>query len=357
MNNISVLNFMYKTEPAPSHFFRRIMHLFYLAVLFLSYISLYAQSDKPEWTFRSQLKIIRYTKSIKTAADFGLKKSIWSKFRQSVSGSPDNSNLLSPQGIAISNNGCLAFTEPTLRQIRIFNPNKNEQKMINAINEERFVSPVDIEFDNAGNIYISDSGLKKIFMLDSDYKLVRQFGMKNEFIRPTGIAINNVRQLIYIVDTVQNCVFAYNKMGEQKFKFGKRGTATGEFNFPTYICVGDSDKIYVIDTFNFRIQILSATGEPLAAFGQAGQSFGYFAQPKGIAVDSDENIYVADAILGCIHIFDSSGSLQVGVGNNENITNLFSMPTDIAISTDDVIYVADSYHYQIQVFESVKSNP
>jgi len=322
-----------------------------IVVIFCASGSLLGQTGKLTWPDSPEKSYIEFVQCIYNPTDFGIKKSIWKKLKQKVSGINEDKKLIYSKGINISENGTLAFAEPDFSRIRVFNTEKNNIKTINKIGTEWLISPVDVEFDKKNNLYISDSVLKKVFVLNENYKLIYQYGINDEFERPTGIAINNDLKLIYIVDTIQNCVFVYNLLGERKNKFGKRGANLGELNFPTYLCINKQGKVYVSDTFNFRIHVFSAEGKPLFTFGQAGQTLGSFAQPKGLSVDSQQNIYVVDTVFGCIQIFNSNGELLLVVGKNGQKNGEFFLPVDISITPDDYIYISDCFNSRIQVLK------
>ena len=309
-----------------------------------------AQTNNLSWPFPTGNAHIKFSKCIKNPANFGIKKNIWKKLKHKVIGADIRMQFIKAQGLALSNDGSLAFAETDDNRIQIYNIKKNSVKIIEIINKEKLLSPINIEFDNKNNIYICDSELKKIFVLNQEYKLIAQYGDNNEFMRPTGIAVNNNKNELYIVDTAQNCVFICDLNGAIKSKFGKRGSKTGEFNYPTYICVDKENKIYISDTFNFRIQVFDEYGQLLFSFGEAGTTDSTFTQPKGIAVDNMQNIYVVDALSCCFKVFNSKGKLLTIIGENGTEKAQFSIPADIAISNNNDIFITDYYNERIQVF-------
>jgi len=73
--------------------------------------------------------------------------------------------------------------------------------------------------------------------------------------------------------------------------WGKSGTNSSEFNYPTYLTIYD-ERLYVSDTGNHRIQVFKLNGEFIHKWGKKGKENGEFNEPHGI-VCFNELIYVA----------------------------------------------------------------
>ena len=88
-----------------------------------------------------------------------------------------------------------------------------------------------------------------------------------------------------------------SRTGELESRIGQRGTALGQFNYPTHVMIDHAGRIYVSDTLNFRVQQFSPDLKPVRQIGSKGDLPGYFSQPKAIAVDSQDHVYVIIPIL------------------------------------------------------------
>ncbi|MEJ2634720.1 MAG: 6-bladed beta-propeller [Calditrichia bacterium] len=222
---------------------------------------------------------------------------------------------------------------------------------------KKLPSPVGIcRMESAGYL-LTDSQLEKIFIYrEQDNRL----GILNENLvlkRPTGICFLAARGEIWVVETLLHRITILNKAGEMLRTIGKRGTAAGEFNFPTHIWADKSGTVYVVDAMNFRVQIFSAEGEYLSSFGQPGDASGYFARPRGIATDSFGNIYVVDALFHAVQIFDAKGNYLSHFGEQGREAGQFWLPAGIYIDENNYVYVADSFNGRIQVFQLVRGGP
>jgi DNA-binding beta-propeller fold protein YncE len=200
----------------------------------------------------------------------------------------------------------------------------------------------------------SDSYLNKLFTFLPDKKELNILNDTLMLDRPTGVAYSSVNQEIWVLETNAHRVTVLNEKGQIVKRIGKRGTAPGEFNFPTYIWIDKFGKVFIVDAMNFRVQVFSPDGKVISVFGKAGDASGSFARPRGIATDSDGNIYVADALFNSVQIFDIDGNFLYDFGMQGQDKGRFWMPAGIFIDENDFIYVADTYNSRVQIFKYLK---
>jgi DNA-binding beta-propeller fold protein YncE len=213
-----------------------------------------------------------------------------------------------------------------------------------------FPSMVGITPFKDNSILFTDSYYNKIFLYKPDKKSLTLF-TDSVFNRPTGIFWVPSDHRIWVVETNGHRVTVLDEQGNVVKQFGKRGTAPGEFNYPTSVWVDKKGMVYIVDAMNFRVQIFTSSGEFITQFGKPGDGSGDFARPKGIATDSYGNIYIADALYSAVQIFNIRGQLLYTFGTRGHGNGEFWMPSGIYIDNRNYIYVADSYNSRIQVFQ------
>ncbi len=213
-----------------------------------------------------------------------------------------------------------------------------------------FPSLVGISRFRENSILFTDSYHNKIFVVNPEKKSLSLLS-DSTFGRPTGIVWVPSERLIWLVETNAHRITVLDEKGRLVKRFGKRGNAPGEFNYPAALWIDKQGLVYVVDAMNFRVQIFSPEGEFISQFGKAGDGSGDFARPKGIATDSYGNIYIADAIFSAVQIFNRQGRLLYAFGTRGQGKGEFWMPSGIFIDNRDRIYVADSYNSRIQVFQ------
>lgn len=307
----------------------------------------------PVWPSPPQTPRIKYRGSISRPSDIGMKKSWLKKTMDALFGKEEaREMLLRPYGI-FAGNERIYVTDPGIRLLHVFDRKEKKYFTITRAGKEDLLSPIGVAADKNGEIYISDSLLKRVLLFDREGKYLRDIGSTDLFMRPAGIAIDEER--LYVVDTHGHKIFVFSKKdGSFLFSFGKNGSGRGDFNYPTNIFIDKDGLLYITDSMNFSVQMFEKDGRFVSAFGRYGDGSGDFSKPKGIAVDSDGNIYVADALFDTVQIFHKDGRLLLSFGSTGRGSGQMILPAGLFIDEKDIIYVADSYNNRVQIFQYVK---
>ncbi len=282
-------------------------------------------------------------------------KQIGQSFSSLFFGKNVSGDLAEPASVAVGKDGRIAIADKAKKGVHLYIPATGKYKQIYEVNGGQLACPVGVAFDDALNLYISDSILKEIFIIDPDGTYQRKLGPanKNNFERPTGLTFSKDGNTLYVVDTAMHTVNAFDPHdGSLKYTFGQRGENGQELNYPTHIAMGPEGTIYINDTLNFRIQLYNpATGEFISRFGHHGNGSGDFALPKGIGVDEWEIIYVAEPLFDAVQLFDKKGTFLLTLGSQGNSVGEFWMPSGLFIAQDNKLYVCDTYNKRIQMFQ------
>lgn len=279
-------------------------------------------------------------------------RSVWGKLLEWVAGPAERPHLIRPFGLTEDSRGRLVIADPGQRVVHLLDLEKRDYKFISGTKRSPFLSPIGVAVDAQDNIYVSDSARGEITVFDSKGKFLRSIGSKQSRVplqRPTGIAVDPGGRSVFVADTLLHQVLVFDLEGNLLRTIGHRGTAPGEFNFPTFLTLAVG-RLYVVDSMNFRIQIFSLDGKPLGGFGRLGNRSGTLNRPKGIGVDSDGNIYVVDALFEIVQVFNSEGTLLYYFGSSGVAPGQFILPGGIYINPRNTILVADSYNQRVQVF-------
>ncbi|MDB6028069.1 MAG: repeat domain protein [Verrucomicrobiales bacterium] len=292
---------------------------------------------------------ISYVQSIYRPADAGVKASAFARFGHWLTGSEKGDEpLLKPFGLGLDENDNLCLTDTGANAVCYLDRAKNKWKRWNKIDKLRFASPVAVSKRN-GIFFVADSALRSVIGFNENGKLL--FQATNKLERPSGIAVASNRFLV--TDSKRHCVVAFDLSGRYLSEFGKRGTAGGEFNFPTHISLDAAGNIYVTDSMNSRVQVFDNEGHFKKVVGSIGNSSGHFSRPKGVAADSFGHTYVVDGLFDNVQIFSSEGRLLLNFGEAGGNKGEFWLPNGIVISRRNEIFIADSYNHRLQVFKYV----
>ncbi len=260
-----------------------------------------------------------------------------------------------PVAFASGSDGRFAIADTGARCIHYYVPDQQRYTKLSSLASTDLVSPVSVAFDDELRLYISDSALGRIFVVDKDgsYLFSISAARGEPLKRPTGLAFDADDKLLFVADTLAHTIYAFNKKGEAVFSFGKRGIKEGEFNFPTHLFWSPAGLLYVTDSMNFRIQVFTNTGKFVTSFGHHGDGSGDFASPKGVAVDKKGVIYVVDMLFDNIQLFNEKGVFLLTLGHQGVEQGEFWLPSGLYMDEKETLYVCDTYNQRVQVFEII----
>jgi len=233
---------------------------------------------------------------------------LWSVGMAGVAGDPPD-RLCWPEGVAVG------------PDTRVYLAGCSEVRIYTAggVYFDRFPTPdnswaAGVAVDPAGNIYVSDGNLNKVYIYNSNHNLVHTIG--------TGVY----------------------------------GSANDQFAAPRGLALDSASALYVADTDNCRVQKFDSSWQYLATFGQPGvcansDSYSALSQTYDVAVDLQGRIYVADSGLNRVQVLDSSGKYLSTLGGAWDAgSGGLRYPTGVKVDRAGGVYVADTDNARIQKF-------
>jgi DNA-binding beta-propeller fold protein YncE len=290
---------------------------------------------------------IRYERSVSGPEQYGIKKSLLRRIFDTVVGRGEE-HFIRPTGVA-EREGVLYVADPGARALWILDSAQDRFIKVDQVREEALGSPVAVAVRPDGAVFVADTRLKKVFLLDREGRFIRVAAEKG-LARPAGLAYDAATQRLYVVDSAAHRISAYGADGVPIRTWGQGGIQDGEFNHPTHLALDGTGTLMVTDALNFRIQAFDLEGRFLWKLGRAGDGSGDFAAPKGLAADSEGHIYVVDALFDTVQIFARDGTLLLAFGERGTRAGQFWLPGGIFITPKNKIYVADAYNQRVHVF-------
>jgi DNA-binding beta-propeller fold protein YncE len=300
----------------------------------------------PAWPPPPAEPRVIYVRDICGPKDIGAKPPVFTRMVHWLTGEGTKANDLDkPFGLSLDPSGNLLVTDGGANQVSYLDFARKKWTVWKEVGGHQFVSPVAAV--HAGKLfYVADSAQGKVIAFDEKGKV--KFAITNDLEHPSGLALMGER--LVIADSQRHQIVISDLKGKFISKFGRRGRAPGEFNYPSHVSVDSHDRIYVTDSMNYRVQAFDAAGNFLREFGGAGDGPGRFSRPKGTATDSDGHVYVVDALFDNVQIFDDSGRLLLDWGGSGSDPGKFWLPNAIVINSKNEIFVADTYNHRIQMF-------
>jgi DNA-binding beta-propeller fold protein YncE len=204
-----------------------------------------------------------------------------------------------------------------------------------------------------GTIYATDTWNGRVEEFTPSGTFVRAWGKQNlsqdklgpyDFYGPRGVAVAPNGNL-YVADTGHKRIQVFDKDGKFLFGFGAPGSLPGQFNEPSSVAVDASGKVYVADYWNQRVQVLDAQGHPLVMFTVTSWQNGSYDEPY-IAVDGRGDIYVPDPDDARVLEYSPTGKPVMAWGT----ITLFGKPLSVAVGPNHTILVGDSANSRVLQF-------
>ena len=224
-------------------------------------------------------------------------------------------------------------------RVQILSP---EGEFLRLVQHEDMKAPCAVTSAADGRIYVLDAGDAKVRVFDGEGRLERAIGGKPAFKSAFGLALLPNQDLL-VTDPEGHCIHLLGPDGTVKALFGQ------DFKSPSGIT--HTDQVYVLDHGLSVVFKLDAQGQALFRFGKRGTAKGDFSIPKGIAVNDQGQIFVAEALSHRVQIFDPAGNWLTTFGKKGQGEGEFTNPESLACRPGGLIYVLDRGNHRIQVFK------
>ncbi|NJO84984.1 MAG: hypothetical protein HC828_21010 [Blastochloris sp.] len=172
----------------------------------------------------------------------------------------------------------------------------------NQANPMGFYGPRSVAVDAQGNVYIADTGNRRIVVTDTEGEFKYQWGYEGEtpglFEEPSALAVDPQGNL-YVADVWNSRVQVFAPGPDGKMN----PTPTSTWNVPgwqpnsyddPYIAANDSGQVFVSIPSRNQVMQATTTGEMLLRWGGAGADTASFTNPSGLFVAPDGTVYVVD---------------------------------------------------------------
>jgi uncharacterized protein (TIGR03663 family) len=271
-----------------------------------------------------------------------------------------------PKGLAVDSRANVYVADSQNNRVQKFD---SEGRFISAwgslgTEPGQFTEPWGIAVDGEDNVYVADTWNHRIQKFTDGGQLLTYWGVYTDtlgqltepqgaFYGPRDIAVDGEGNL-FVADTGNKRIQKFDPNGEPLGQWGGEGSLPGQFLEPVGIAIDEQDNVYVADTWNQRIQVFDRGFLPLAQWPlQAWFGESLLNKPY-LAVDTTGRVYATDPEGHRVFVFDQAGALVAIFGKYGTDAASFDLPTGIALDQQGNVYVADSGNHRIMKFPPVE---
>ncbi|MBI4791022.1 MAG: TIGR03663 family protein [Chloroflexi bacterium] len=223
-----------------------------------------------------------------------------------------------------------------------------------------FNQPWGIAVDKSGSVYVADTWNHRIQKFDSNGKPLLAWGTNGDtrgiaqslplqFYGPRAIALD-AQGNVYVTDTGNKRVMKFSPNGEPLGQYGGVGVENGQFQEPVGLGIDKDGNVYVADTWNQRIQKFDSNFNFLAQWRVEAWDSQTVVNKPYVAIDADNNVFVTDPDAARVIKFSSDGKLLSVFGAIGVDLSSFNLPTGLAFDAQGNLHVADSGNQRVLIF-------
>ncbi len=270
--------------------------------------------------------------------------------------------FVSPRNAAVASDGRIYVADSGNHRIQVFNEN---QEFLFMWGQEgagpgQFSEPWGIKIGPDGQVYVADTWNHRVQIFSADGEYINSIGsfanVQNDsaaepgkFWGPRDVAIDGQGN-IYVTDTGNKRVQKFSPSGEFLASWGGGGIIPGAFEEPVGIDIDSQGNFYVADTWNRRIQKFDTNFNPVAQWDVVGWESESVVNKPYLAIDSRNRVFISDPEGYRIIAYDAAGNVLVTWGQYGQDRASFALPVGLAFDNQDNLLVADSDNNRIMKF-------
>ena len=273
-----------------------------------------------------------------------------------------NGQFAAPRTIAVGPDGLLYVTDSGNNRIQVLDVNGNFLRAWGSAGSGpgQFQDPWGIAVNSAGQVYVADTWNHRIQVFDQQGNFLYSWGRfvdtqgkpdaePGVFWGPRDIALDAQGNL-YVADTGNKRIQKFTPDGKFVAQWGGEGVIPGRFEEPTSLAFGPAGAVYVADAWNQRVQVFSSDFTPVAQWSvQSWKSESPVNKPF-LRVDGRGNIYVGDPEAYRVLVFNAQGKFTLSFGQYGLDTASFALPLGMAFDPGGNLYVVDSGNSRVLRF-------
>jgi len=258
--------------------------------------------------------------------------------------------LVDPKNMAVGPDGRIYVAEGKAARVTVFNADGSYVTSWGGSGQGdgQFQEPWGIAVAPDGNVYVADTWNHRVQYFDPTGKFLGKWGKlgdskgststeQGSFWGPRSIAINGAGE-VFVTDTGNKRIQVFGLDGNFKRMFGGAGSAPGQFNEEVGLTLDTQGNVWVADAWNNRIQELTPNGEPITSIPvPSGWDNPAVTNKPYVAVDPQGRVIASFPDQGRLVMYGSDGQqikeLPLPAGTT---------PVGVTVAPDGRLLVADA---------------
>jgi sugar lactone lactonase YvrE len=227
----------------------------------------------------------------------------------------------------------------------------------------RFTQIGGIATDNAGRVYVADTGAGRIEVFDSaefGNGYLRSIG-QGTLVQPVDVEVD-LRNRIFVTDQARDKVVefdSYNQGSPFMREWGGTGTALNRMSQPRFVHTDTTGLAFNTEAGNVRVQWFAPKAKQMVALGAFGTADPpTFNNPEGLTLDpATRQIYVSNdsSSDGAVRVYDSRGFYLGQLAGPGSGPGQLSSPAGLALDPAGRLAVADAGNNRVDLFQPFSS--
>jgi uncharacterized protein (TIGR03663 family) len=280
------------------------------------------------------------------------------------SNGPGDGQFASPHNVAVAPDSTIYVADSGNHRVEVFD---KDGKYLTQWGQEgagpgQFSEPWGLTVGLDGRVYVADTWNHRVQIFSPSGEFLNSFGefanvqsnaqeQPGNFWGPRDIAVD-VQGNLYVTDTGNKRVQKFTADGQFLQSWGGGGIIPGTFEEPVGLDIDKDGNIYVADTWNHRIQKFDANFTPLLQWDVTGWDSESVVNKPYLAVDHQNRVFVSDPegyrIIG---YNGDTGAVLVTWGQYGQDPASFKLPIGVEIDPNGMLLVADADNNRIMKFE------
>jgi sugar lactone lactonase YvrE len=258
-----------------------------------------------------------------------------------------------PTEVAVGEGGEIFVLDGVNGQVKVFDERGNFLSAIGSPGEGegRLRHPVGMDLDSLGNVYIADTGNRRVQVFNRAGACLRTIDLNPLKARPVDVLVGEEGGgRLYVSEREGHRILVLTLDGAFVSAWGEYGEHLGQFRFPGMMALDAEGAVYVVDVLNTRIQVFNPTGSRARQIGEWGVRPGQLFRPKGVALGPDATLYVSDSYTGVIQAFEETGRYRGVLADREGRLLRLTTPVGMAFDRKGRLYVVEMEINKVSVF-------